>query len=300
MKIRPDLFAGVLPFVRAAEEKSFGRAATSLGITTAAVSKAIKKLEEDLGAKLLDRTSRVVTLTREGEQFLERCRPAVLHVLGAREAIQGARREPRGELAVTLPFILAPFIVPNLPQLGAQYPRLTFHVHLSDRLARLAEEHYDVAIRMGPLPSSGLVGRRLRTTRWKIVAAPTYLARASTPKQPADLAELNCLAFVAPNGKVRDWELAGRDGSISITPRGNLVIDHGGSMLDAALAGMGLCQVLDFMVADALRDGALVEVLSSYSTAGPDIHALATSGRVSSANVRAFMRFLAETFAAPR
>src|SRR5574339_1017760 len=109
MAIRSDLFAGVLPFVRTAEEKSFSRAATELGVTTAAVSKAVKKLEDDVGVKLLDRSSRVVALTRAGEVFLERCREAVLNVQGAREAMELANREPQGELAVSLPFILAPF-----------------------------------------------------------------------------------------------------------------------------------------------------------------------------------------------
>jgi DNA-binding transcriptional LysR family regulator len=293
MELRPDLFAGVLPFVRTAEERSFGRAAASLGVTTAAVSKAIKKLEEDLGAKLLDRSSRVVTLTREGEQFLERCRPAVLHVLGAREALQGARREPRGELAVTLPFILAPFVVPHLTQLTAQYPRLKFRLRLSDRYARLADEQYDVAIRMGELESSSLVARRLRQTRWVTVASPTYLARSPAPRQVADLTDHNCLAFVGPNGKLRDWEFA----SGTFTPKGNLQIDHGGSLLDAARAALGVVQAMDFMVVDDLRTGALVEVLATAATRGPDIHALTTSGRATSASVRAFMRFLADCFA---
>src|SRR5512134_2918574 len=100
MSIRPDLFVGVLPFVRTAEERSFGRAASSLGVTTAAVSKAVRKLEEDLGVKLLDRSSRVVAPTREGEMFLRMCRTAVIDVHAAREAMQNTRREPRGEVAL--------------------------------------------------------------------------------------------------------------------------------------------------------------------------------------------------------
>src|SRR6185369_2038991 len=134
LRIRPDLFAGVLPFVRAAEEKSFGRAAASLGVTTAAVSKAVKKLEEDLGVRLLDRSSRVVELTREGEVFLERCQAAVLGVRGAREAIEGIRSEPRGTVRVTIPVILAPIVVTNLPRIASQYPRLAFRFDVTDRV----------------------------------------------------------------------------------------------------------------------------------------------------------------------
>ena len=181
MALRPDLFAGILPFVRTAEERSFGRAAASLGITTAAVSKAVRKLEEDLGAKLLDRSSRVVRLTREGEGFLARCRQAVLDVQAARDAMQGAQREPQGELAVTMPIILGPYLVPRLARLGLQYPRLTFEVHVTDRMTRLIDEGYDVAIRVGELESSTLIARLLRKTRWVTVASPTYLARKPAP-----------------------------------------------------------------------------------------------------------------------
>ncbi|HEY5948824.1 MAG TPA: LysR family transcriptional regulator, partial [Kofleriaceae bacterium] len=224
MPLRTDLFAGVLPFVRTAEERSFGRAAASLGITTAAVSKAVRKLEDDLGAKLLDRSSRSVSLTPEGEVFLERCRQAVLGVQGARDAVQGARREPQGELSVTMPFILAPFVVSGLARLGAQYPRLSFRLHLSDRVARLSDEHYDVAIRMGQLEDSSFVSRLLRKTRWVTVASPSYLARKPAPKTIADLAKHNCLCFVGPNGKPRDWSFVGAE-RVAVT--GNLLIDHG-------------------------------------------------------------------------
>lgn len=296
MHLRPDLFAGVLPFVRTAEERSFGRAAASLGITTAAVSKAVRKLEDDLGVKLLDRSSRSVTITREGEVFLERCRQAVLGVQGAREAIQGAKREPQGELSVTMPFILADFVITGLAGLGAQYPRLAFRLHMTDRLARLGDERHDVAVRVGQLEDSSLVARLLRRTRWITVASPSYLARRPAPKTIAELDRHNCLCFVAPNGKRRDWTFTdeGRTGSASV--RGNLLIDHGTYLLAAAEAGMGLCQVLDFMVQQQLRDGTLVEVLRHAAAEGPAIHAVSTPGRARSAGVRVFVDFLVEAF----
>ncbi len=298
MTVRADLFAGILPFVRAAEERSFSRAAADLGVTTAAVSKAVKKLEDDLGVKLLERSSRLVTLTRAGEVFLERCRQAVLNVQGAREAMQAATKEPQGEIAVTLPFILAPFVVPSLGRVSAQYPRLSFRFNMSDRLARLADESYDVAIRMGELEDSSLVARLLRKTRWVTVASPSYVARHAAPKSPAELPEHNCLRFVGPNGKPRAWEFRVGARSVSVRGKGNLLIDHGTYLLGAAEAGMGLCQTLDFMVEAPLREGRLVEVLGGFSAAGPQIHALTTAGRASSANVRAFMRFLVDAFRA--
>jgi LysR family transcriptional regulator for bpeEF and oprC len=296
MATRVDLFAGVLPFVRTAEERSFGRAAASLGITTAAVSKSVKRLEEELGAKLLDRSSRVVTLTREGELFLDRCRRAVLDVQGAREAVRGTRREPQGELAVTLPFIVAPFVVPRLARFAAQYPRLSFRLHMSDRIARLGDEDYDVAIRMGEPEPSSLVARHLRDTKWSTVAAPSYLVRRAAPARPADLAEHVCLRFLAPNGKPRDWSFIVNGRSTTVPVGGNLVIDHGTYLLVAVESGMGIGQVLDFMAAPAIRDGSVVELLAEAAAPGPSIHAVATQSRARSANVRAFVRFLVDAF----
>ncbi len=293
-KVRSDLFAGVLPFVCTAEQRSFGGAAASLGVTTAAISKAVRKLEDGLGVRLLDRSSRVVALTREGEVFLARCQPAVASVRGAREAMQSIQREPHGEISVTFPFILAPFVVSNLPRLATQYPRLAFRFDVSDRVAHLAAESYDVAIRMGELPDSSLVSRLLRRTKWVTVAAPSYVARRGEPKSVADLAQHDCLRFVGPNGKPTDWTFSDGKRTRTWPMKGSLLIDHGTSLLDAARAGLGICQVLDFMVGDAIRTGDFVELLSSASAKGPDVRALTTAARSSSANVRAFIAFVVD------
>lgn len=299
MKVRPDLFVGVLPFVRTAEERSFVRAAASLGVTSAAVSKSVRKLEEDLGVRLLERTSRVVTLTREGEVFFARCQQAVLGVQGARAVVEGSRREPHGELSVTLPFVLAPFVVPHLGKLAAECPRLSFRIEIADRVARLSSENYDVAIRMGTLEDSSLVARPLRRTRWVTVAAPSYLARSAAPRHPDDLYGHNCLRFVLPNGKARAFTFASAHGTkqTTLAVEGNLTIDHGSALLDAAQAGMGVAQVLDFMVEEKLRAGTLVEVLSAHVAEGPSIHALTSVARAGSANARAFVKFLLGAFA---
>lgn len=293
MRVRPDLFVGVLPFVLTAEERSFGKAAKSMGLTTAAVSKAVRKLEDDLGVRLLDRSSRVVNLTREGEELLERCREAVLGVRGAREALASRRNEPRGEIAVTLPMILARFVVPNLPGLSALHPRLAYRFELTDRVARLGMEGFDVAIRMGTLEDSALVAKLLRRTRWVTVASPGYLAKRGEPRRPEDLAAHNALRFVGPKGKPVPWSFAGGEYS----PNGNFLIDHGEHVLGAAMAGLGIGQVFDFMAERALAEGSLIELLPAFSARGPSIYALSTAARSTSANVRAFVRFLTEAFA---
>lgn len=289
-----DLFQGVLPFVRVAELLSFRKAAEALGVTTAAVSKAVRELEERLGVKLFARTTRTVSLTPEGEQFLARCRDAIGSMTAARALMSEARRQPKGEVHLSLSFILGRLIVPELGKMAARHPALSFRISMSDRLARLAEEKVDVAIRIGDLASSNLVSRLLFRSRWVTVASPAYVARHGAPAVPADLARHNALRFVAPNGRPRDFAVLDvatkRPATVAVT--GNLMIDHGDHLLLAAESGLGVCQVLDFMVTDALASGRLVELLPAYAADGPPIHAVMLAERSRTPNVRAVVSFL--------
>lgn len=293
--MQTDPFAGILPFVHVADERSFRRAAERLGVTTAAVSKAIAKLEGELGVTLLVRTSRHVALTPEGEAFLERCRHAVEEVRAGRELVAQAQRVPQGVVKLTMPFILGRVVAPILARVGQRHPRVSFQLHLTDRFVRLAEEQIDVAIRLGELEASSLVARRLRTPSWVTVASPAYLARHPAPKQVADLARHACLKFVTPRGAVREWTF--RSGA-SATPS-SFVADHGEVLLDAAIAGAGIFQALDFMVEAPLADGRLVEVLADEREDGPRLHALALPRRSSSPKVRVVLDALIEGLGAP-
>jgi DNA-binding transcriptional LysR family regulator len=285
-----DAFSGVLPFVTVAEERSFRRAAARLGVTTAAVSKAVARLEEELGVVLLQRTSRSVSLTPEGEAFLAHGRLAVREAQAAREVVLHAQRAPQGEIKVTLPFILASTIVRALPELAARHPKLAFRLTITDRTLALADEGIDVAVRIGRLADSSLVARALRTPRWVTCASPAYLARRGTPAQPEDLDRHACLMFVTPRGALRDWSFAGE--TPSLESRAALVVDQGTLLVEAARAGLGVCQAFDFMVEEDLRAGRLVEVLAPFSVAAEPIHALSLPRRASSPKVRAFLDFL--------
>ena len=291
-----DLFAGILPFVHVAQERSFRRAAERLGVSTAAVSKAVGKLEAELGVRLLERTSRQVALTPEGESFLERAREAVAQVHAARELVAHSQRAPRGPLTVTLPYILGPLVLPRLARLQARHPGLTLHVRMGDRLSRLVDERIDVALRMGELEDSSLVGPLLLRTRWITLASPTYLARHGTPAHPEALARHQCLKFVLPRGVVREWVFRGEpDGRArAVRTGGTLDVDHGPALLDLAGAGAGVCQVLDFMLDERVRDGRLVEVLKEHAAEGPPVHALCVPGRQSVPRVRALLQLLVE------
>lgn len=291
-----DVFRGVLPFVAVVEEQSFRAAAARLGVTTAAVSKAVKTLEAELGVALLVRTSRAVATTREGELFYERTKSAVAAVSGARAAIASSRKEPQGKLSISVPFLLAPIVVAALAPLASRHPRLSFELEVSDELARFAESGVDVAVRIGSLDDSSLVGRRLRRTRWVTVASPAYLARKGTPSRPEELEAHDVLHFVAPDGRPRTFRFATPHAPFHANER--LRVDHGPTLLDAAVAGLGIAQVLDFMVPSLVREGRLVEVLSAHAAEGPDLTALAAPGRARSSGVRVLFDALAEGFAA--
>ncbi|XXF75392.1 LysR family transcriptional regulator [Myxococcaceae bacterium GXIMD 01537] len=291
-----ELFAGILPFVHVAEERSFRKAAERLGLTTAAVSKAVQRLEADVGVRLLERTSRQVALTAEGAAFLERAREAVAQVRAAREGAAQAQRAPRGPLTVTLPHILAPLVLPRLARLQARHPALTLHVRMSDRYSRLVDENIDVALRIGELEDSSLVAQRLLRTRWVTLASPGYLARHGTPTHPDELEHHQCLKFVGPRGTVREWVYRDGPGGAprEVRTRGAIDVDHGPALLDLAVAGAGIVHAPDFMMDERARDGRLVELLRDYSAEGPPVHALVVPGRQSVPRVRALLQILTE------
>lgn len=301
-----DPLAGLIPFVAVGRALSFGRAADELGVSTAAVSKAVSKLEEELGVRLVHRTSRHVSLTLEGEQFFRQCAAALSNLDEARRTVQAKRARVHGELTVSLPFILGRVLVPRLGELTAQHPELAVRLILTDRFVKLAEEKVDVAIRIGEAEDGTLVSRKLMRPRWVTVASPAYIQARGAPKTPADLGGHNCLRFVTPRGGTRDFTFAERGparaevtsgdsasrGAATTTPvRGNLRLDDGELLIEAAVAGQGLCQVFDFAVARELETGRLVEVLAAYSAPGPVVRWLCPEGRHKLAPVRAFLDF---------
>ncbi len=287
-----DPFAGVVPFVHVAEARSFRRAAERLGVTTAAVSKAVAKLEGELGVALLARTSRSVSLTPEGAAYLVRSREALDAIRDAREQVARTRGVAQGPLRVSVSMIIAPVVVRQLARFTQRNPHVTLHLSVSDRVAKLGEEEVDVALRTGELEDSTLVARKLHAPRWVTVASPAYLARRGTPTRPEELAGHDTLLFVTPRGKPRTF--AFKSGALETT--GPLFVDQGEMLVQAALAGVGVAQVLDFMVDDALREGRLIEVLREHATAGPTIHAVCASRRKNVPRVRAFLEFAAELF----
>lgn len=288
-----ELFRGVVPFVAVAEAKSFHGAARALGVSTAAVSKAVRLLEESLGVVLVHRTARFVSLTQEGALFFERSRAAVASLQGAREALDHARRVPEGELTLSLPFVLTGLVARGIALLRARHPKLSFKLLVTDRLSKLASESVDVAVRIGQLADSSLVARVLRRTELLTIASPEYLARAGTPKTIADLAGHDCVGLVAPSGKPYDWLF--RSGPRSIAEIA--LLDHGPMLVDAVASGVGVGQAFDFMIGERLARGELVEVLEGERAKGPDVHAVCAPGQRATPRVRAAFEAFADAFA---
>ncbi|MCA9705332.1 MAG: LysR family transcriptional regulator [Myxococcales bacterium] len=288
-----DMFRGIVPFVAVAEEGSVRRAAVRLGVSPAAVSKAVARLEASVGLALIARGGRRATLTREGEVFFGRCRPAVAAVEHARATLDEVRREPAGELVLSVPFVATALVSPVLTTMHLRHPRLRFQLKVSDAQARLAEERVDVAVRIGMLTDSSLVARRLRGTRLLTVASPGYLARRGELRQLDDLDAHDCLVLIGPSGRPWPWMFA--SGPRPVAAR--LTTDHGPSVVDAALAGLGVTQAFDFMVEPLVRTGRLVTLLPDDVGAGPDVHAICSPGRRATPRVRAAFDAFADAFA---
>lgn len=297
--MRSDPFSGVPAFVAVADHQSFTKAAASLGVTPAAVSQAVARLEEDLNTKLLDRTTRSVELTGEGRLYLLYCQEALSQIQTGRDMVEQARQATTGEIVVALPFILGKVIVSILPEFLERYPKLNVRLVFSDQISRLVEEHIDIAVRVGHLSDSTAVAKKLADTDWVLLGSPAYLSARGAPKVPDDLREHDCVVYRSPRGYEVEWQLLRRPGSTETmtAARGTrLVLDQGPLILDAIAAGAGIGMVFGFMLGERLKNGEFVPLLHSYMPPGPPIHALVKPGSQNTAKIRVFLDYLDQEF----
>ncbi|WP_314973007.1 LysR family transcriptional regulator [Comamonas testosteroni] len=280
-----DSFSGLESFVRAADLLSFAEAGRALGISASAVGKNVARLEQQLGLRLFHRTTRQVRLTQEGTLFHERCRRILDELHDARAAMQAAAQAPRGRLRVSLPTIGYRFLLPVLPEFQARYPEVELDLDFNDHLVDVVEAGLDVVIRSGELADSRLVARRLGPFRFILAASPAYLAERGVPLTPADLAGHTSLRYRFLNsGKLEEWTLPG----LPAMPIA-LVCNNMEAMLGAAVSGLGLAYMPDFLARDALARGELQQVLAQQLTHSGQFSALWPSSRQLSPKVRAFV-----------
>lgn len=281
-------------FVAVTKSGSFSAAGRVLGLTPSAVSRTIDRIEARLGVRLMLRTTRVLTLTAEGQTYLGAARRILADLDDAEQGIadQGA---PRGRVRVSASLVHGrQHVVPLLGDFVRRYPHILIDINLTDVVVDVAAGQADVAIRFGPLADSPLTARRLGDTGRTIVASPDYLARRGTPTVPEDLHDHDCLNFNFRRAEpVWPFRRDGRD--YALTVRGPIEANNGETLTQLAVAGVGVTRVGNFSVADAIDAGRLVPLLEDFNPGDREpIHAVFVGGANMPARVRVFVDFLAE------
>lgn len=285
-------------FLRVSEEASFSAAARSLDLDPSTISKVIQRLENRLGVRLFHRTSRVLQLTQEGEQFLAAAQKVMLALEEAEESIGTAATEATGVLRVSsTPAFARQRLAPLMPEFLQAHPALRIEFVLAATPPDIFEQQIDVSFQSGNIPDSTLVARRITVARWRLCAAPTYLQSAGTPLAPDDLAQHRCLNFLPGSYRSR-WPML-HDGKIeTIEPKALLAANNGDMLCALAVAGLGLARLADYHIATELQTGQLVTLLDAYELDREPIYAVYASKRHLSGRVRVFLDFVGEKLAA--
>jgi DNA-binding transcriptional LysR family regulator len=277
-----DRIEDITAFVAVAEQESFTAAARRLNRSPTAVTRAVADLEARLGVRLLNRTTRAVSLTDAGARFLGGARRVLADLMEIEQAAAGQGSAPRGELSITAPILFGRVhVLPIVNDYLKTFPDVTARLSLLDRSVDLVEERLDVAIRIGPLPDSSAIATRLGTLRRVVVAAPAYLARRGVPQRPQDIGQHDVILF---DGLGR-FDFA--HVPVRVAPR--LTVTTAEAAIDAAVAGLGLARVLSYQAVDALTKGLLVQVLAAHGGDEIPVHLLYPGGGHPPPKLRAFI-----------
>ncbi len=282
-------------FCRIVDLGSFARAAEDLRVTPSALSKLMSRLEDRLGVRLLNRTTRRLSLTAEGDIYLARAREVLVLVDSAEAEVSASRRKPKGHMRINTGAAIATRITEQaMPEFLALYPEITIDLSVADRIIDPIAENVDLVLRTGTLADSTLVARKIADYRRVICAAPSYLDKHGTPKRPADLLGHNCLTL-SSLGAFNAWPFAAGDGVNRLQVSGNFSSDNLSIVLRMALQGQGIIRLANFALIEALRDGSLVEILADSHMSEPvPLWALMPPGRHRAPRVRAFVDFMSE------
>ena len=287
-------------FVRVVDAKGFSAAAGTLGLSPSAVSKLVTRLETRLGVRLLQRTTRALHLTAEGEAFYAAARRIVSEIETIEAQITGQRDTPHGLLRVTTSLAFSTHqLAPVILEFMARHPLVQLELLPTDRVVDMVEEGIDIAIRIGRLADTSFMARKIGEDKRLICAAPSYLARHGTPRRPEDLARHKCIVS-RERASLNRWQFR-LDGQIrEIEVAGRVAISEGEMQMQLALQGIGIVRLTRLTMAQAIRDGALVPLLSEFSADEPvPIHAVYPHRRHLAPKVPAFVNFLIEKFTPP-
>ena len=297
--MKDDRLIEMRVFAAVAETGGFTAAAQLLGVSQPFVSQVVTSLERRLGVQLLHRSTRTQRLTGEGEAFLASCKRIVEAIDQAE--LQVRSPEPAGELRVTAPQGFGTDqIVPRLPAFLQAHPKIRLHLSLSDTVANLIEDNFDVAIRMGRLQDSSLTARRLCSLQRIVVAAPRYLATHGTPVTPQGLDRHSCLLWQAPMDRLNRWPFMINGKRQEIAVRGNFLSSDGTTLFQMCVAAVGVMRLAEHLAVPAIRSHALVPLLSDYQAEDDTaIHVLFLPERRLVPRIRAFVDYLVEVFRVP-
>ncbi len=291
-----DKLAGMAVFAKVAEKQNFTAAARDLGVSKSAVSKQIQRLEDRLGVRLLNRTTRRLHLTESGQAFYERARRVVEEAEEAELAVTRLHGEPRGTLRINAPMTFGiQHLTPCLPDFLNRYPDLDVDISYNDRKIDLIEEGYDVGIRISDMDDSSLIARKLSPCRVAVVASPQYWDQNGRPSHPNDLKDHSCLIY-EHRRTPGEWSFSGPEGTFTVNVSGRVKSDNGDALVQMARAGLGVYQCPTFMCGEFISSGELERVLSDYVPSSISAYAIWPHNRHLSAKVRTFVDFLVERF----
>lgn len=289
-----DRVNALLAFVQAVDQGSFVAASQQLGISASAVGKSIARLETRIGVRLINRSTRSLTLTLEGTRFLDRCRRILAEIDAAEQELSLASAIPAGRLRVSLPMMGEPF-VSVLAGFQRLHPGIDLDVLFTDRKIDLIEEGFDVVLRTGPIEDSGLILRCLGTFRMVLVASPDYLRERGSPENPVDLAHHRTIAMrFADSGRLQPWQLLVDGRLTQIDPPNPTICSSIEGRLAFAVGGVGIAYLPDFCVRNQLADGRLMLILDEHAAFRNTVHMLWSSSRHMAPRLRAFIDFVAQ------
>jgi DNA-binding transcriptional LysR family regulator len=290
-----DELSGLTALLRVADKRSFTAAAAELRVTPSAISQSIRALEERVGVRLLQRTTRSVGLTEAGARFLGRLKPAMEGVREAFASLSELRDHPAGLLRMTLPRLGYESVVgPRLPEFMERYPDIHLDISIDDAFVDVVKEGFDVGMRIGEMIEREMICVRVSDDlRLAVVASPVYFAEHGKPKHPRDLRHHDCINYRRRSlGVVSRWEFTENGKDFQVAVRGRVILDDGDLMVDAALRGLGVACVMESTVRDALASKRLVRVLEAFCTPFPGLFLYYPSRAQIAPKVQALVDFL--------
>lgn len=295
----PD-FEGLAMFAKVAEERSFARAAKTLGVSVPTVSRAVSRLEDRLGARLFNRTSRQLALTDFGLRLVDRAQRIYAEAEAAENAARELSSQPRGLIRLAVPMVFGrQWLAPILPDFFELYPDISIDMHMSDAVVDLVGDGFDAALRIAVLPDSSLVAKRLTPVAPFILAAPAYLEKYGCPQHPRDLAAHHCLGY-AYRPRQDIWRFGNAAGEEEIVvPTGPLRATNSEALIPMALRGLGIVELPEFMAYEYLVDGRLKAILTDWTLPKGAVYFVTPSARARPAKVEVLAEFLAARLSHP-